>query len=461
MKAMSDSFEPGGLRETARIAWPLALAMMAGALNHICDRLFLSHHSNVALEAILPAEMLAATLTQFLAATVGYSATFVAQFHGGNRPRAAVRAFAQGLWLTLFALPLFGIFVPVGHAVINFSGHAAPLARAEATYFQIAAPGGFVLVLNCVLAGILTGQGKTRYAGLCTIVGSLANLALDPLLIFTLDLGIAGAAFSTILSLLVTTVLLAFAVVRDPLVRDGWTAGDFAFHLPCCLAILRFGLPLGVNALVSVASFTAFNLMAGRCAPAAFAASNTVFAVNNVFFLAVCATAQGVTILTGRYTGAQNAAAAIRAYRSGLVLAGLALLASYAVILPCAQPILGAFYGGREDTFSLREFLHCGTILFFIMFVREIGEGLATVTAGALRGVGDTSRVMRLQCTVDLGVRLPLVLLISALTNSIYWLWLVPPLDMGLSAVLLFNRWRSNRWKQIRLDTSSQLAPSA
>ena len=41
MKAMSDSFEPGGLRETARIAWPLALAMMAGALNHICDRLFL------------------------------------------------------------------------------------------------------------------------------------------------------------------------------------------------------------------------------------------------------------------------------------------------------------------------------------------------------------------------------------------------------------------------------------
>ena len=445
MSRLFDRNEPGNLRETARIVWPLALAMMAGALNHICDRFFLAHHSDVALEAILPAEMLAATLTQFLAATIGYSATFVAQLHGGNQPRAAVRSFAQGLWLALFAVPLFALFIPVGDLVIGLSGHAEALARAESTYFRIAAPGGMALVLNCVLAGILTGQGRTRYAGFCTVAGSLANLLFDPLLIFTLNLGIAGAAIATILSQLVTTALLVPAVVRDPLVRSGWSAGDFAFNPPRCLAILRFGLPLGVNALVSVATFAAFNLMAGRCAPAAFAASNTVFAINNVFFLAACATAQGVTILTGRSAGARNVPAAIRAYRSGLVLAGLALVTSYAVILPCARPLLGVFYATGEAAFPIEEFVRYGTNLLLIMFVREIGEGLTTITAGALRGIGDTKFVMIIQSSCDLFVRTPLVFLVAAVSDSIYLLWLTMPVDFACAAVFFLRRWRKIR----------------
>ena len=47
--------KPGNIVKTARIAWPLALAMMAGAMNHVCDRFFLAHSSDAALQAILPA----------------------------------------------------------------------------------------------------------------------------------------------------------------------------------------------------------------------------------------------------------------------------------------------------------------------------------------------------------------------------------------------------------------------
>ena len=46
---------PGNVFETARVVWPLALAMMAGAMNHVCDRLFLAHCNDTALEAVLPA----------------------------------------------------------------------------------------------------------------------------------------------------------------------------------------------------------------------------------------------------------------------------------------------------------------------------------------------------------------------------------------------------------------------
>ena len=442
---------PGGLGETARIVWPLALAMMAGALNHVCDRLFLAHCDDAALEAVLPAEMLSALLSGFLVATLGYSGTFVAQLHGGGKPHAAVRAFAQGLWLTAFALPLFGLFIPLGNLIIDSCGNDAAVKAAEKAYFAINAPAGILCVLNCVLAGILTGQGHTRYTGFCTVVGALTNLALDPLFIFGCRLGIAGAATATALAQGLTTILLVLAVVRDPLVRSGWAAGDFRFRLERCLAILRFGLPLGANSLIGGISFTAFNFLVARCAPHELAASNTVFAVNNVFYLATCAAGQGVTILAGRHHGARNDEAAVNVYRSGLILVAIALAVCFAVALPGAGFIMDLFRGA-DSTFDPAVFRRCGFFLFLIMFFREIAEGLTLVAGGALRGVGDTKYVMLFQCGIELFVRLPLIFLVASLTNSVYWLWLTMPIDLGLTAFFLNRRWLSNGWRTIRLE---------
>ena len=443
---------PGGIRETARIVWPLALAMMAGAMNHVCDRLFLARCGDAALEAVLPAEMLSALLGGFLAATIGYSATFVAQLHGGNRPHDAVNAFAQGLWLALFAAPLFLLFFPVGNFIIATCGHDAAVCAAEKAYFAVNAPAGMLVVVNGVLAGILTGQGHTRHVGFSTVAGSILNLALDPLFIFTCGLGISGAALATAVANLGVTLLLGVAIVRDPLVRSGGRAGDFRFNAARCRAIIRFGFPLGLNSLAAGISFSAFNFLVARCAPHELAASNTVFAVNNVFYLATCAASQGVTILTARYHGAGQDEHAVRALRSGVVLVATALVVCFAVALPCAGTIMDLFRG-TDSAFDAAAFRRCGTLLFVIMFFREIAEGALLLAGGALRGVGDTRYVMAVQCSIEVFLRVPLIFLVSALSQSVYLLWLTMPLDIGVISTLLVRRWLSGRWRTVRLET--------
>ena len=282
---------------------------------------------------------------------------------------------------------------------------------------------------------------------------SLRKGGLSPFrfFIFGCNLGIAGAATATALAQSLTTLLLGVRVIRDPLVRNGWAAGDFRFSVVRCLAILRFGLPLGANALIGGVSFTAFNFLVARCAPHELAASNTVFAVNNVFYLATCAAGQGVTILAGRYHGARRDDAAVTVYRSGLVLVALALTVCFAVALPGAGFIMDLFRGSNS-TFDPAAFRRCGFLLFLIMFFREIAEGLTLIAGGALRGVGDTKFVMLLQCGVEFFVRLPLIFIVAALTNSVYWLWLTMPVDLGLTAFFLNRRWLSNRWRSIRLE---------
>ena len=83
---------------------------------------------------------------------------------------------------------------------------------------------------------------------------------------------------------------------------------------------------------------------------------------------------------------------------------------------------------------------------------RHDRERLRTRTGGALRGTGDTKYVMMLQGAVELFLRLPLIFLMAYLSESVYLLWLTMPLDLGLTAILFVRRWRSNRWRAIRLD---------
>ncbi len=136
---------------------------------------------------------------------------------------------------------------------------------------------------------------------------------------------------------------------------------------------------------------------------------------------------------------------------SGAVLVAAALTVCFAVALPGTDLIMDLFRGA-DSTFDPEAFRRCGFLLFVIMFFREIAEGALLVAGGALRGVGDTGYVMKLQCSVELFVRLPLIFIVSALSDSVYLLWLTMPVDLGFTAILFVRRWLSGKWRTRHLE---------
>ena len=440
------------MAEVLRIVCPLALAQMVGATNHICDRLFLAHSGDAVLAASLPVLMVSTLVGAFFTTTIGYSSTFVAQLHGGGRGREAVKAFAQGLYLAVFAIPVFALLVPVAFGIVNLAAHAAAVNSAEKAYLAVHINGGVFQTLNAVLGGLLTGQGKVRFVSLAAVSGCLLNLALDPLLIFGCGpiaaLGITGAATASVLGTAFTTGLLAMVAIRDPLVR----ANRDAFRLDgaLLLRILRFGSPIGLTTFAGCVAFTIFTLVIGRLDDLSSAASTTVFAINNVFYLALCSTSEGVCILTGRHHGAGDEDATRRAFVSGLLIVGTVFAACFAVILPMSGFIMDLFRSA-DSAFDPARYRTVGSTLFLITFVREIAESVLCLSNGALRGVGDTRFVMRTQVFCDLFLWTPSVLLVYAYTHSLYALWLTMPLNLGLMGAILFLRWHGGKWSTIRL----------
>ena len=73
----------------------------------------------------------------------------------------------------------------------------APYAKAYAQYIFIAAP---FMICSFIMNNLLRFQGKASYAMVGITIGGLLNIALDPLFIFTLGMGTAGAALATGLS---------------------------------------------------------------------------------------------------------------------------------------------------------------------------------------------------------------------------------------------------------------------
>ncbi len=72
-----------------------------------------------------------------------------------------------------------------------------------------------------VLNNQLRLQGNANFAMIGITSGAVLNVALDPLFIFTFDMGVAGAAAATALSQLVSFVILLWALKARAACRSG------------------------------------------------------------------------------------------------------------------------------------------------------------------------------------------------------------------------------------------------
>lgn len=433
------------LKKLTLTSLPLLLGMAASAINHLVDSMFLGHYSETSLAACLPGNMLGTFFTGFLICTIGYTSTFVAQFHGAGKYANAWSAFLQGIYLSLLSIPVFLLMIPVGDVLVGLTGHESVLQEQERIAFHYAVLGGIVTLLTTVLSGFFTGQGKTRLVGLATVAGCVVNMALDPLLIFGLDRGIAGAGLSSVIGCAVSCLVITFALTRDRFFRMQAQSHNLIFRPALALRILRFGTPFGLSALVGSGSFTVFVMALGHLSTSALALGNACFAINNVFYTLLCAIESALVILVGRAFGKKDIPTTRRTVAAGHILVFSALLACYIPILIAPKPALRLFSGNAptaDDNFST-----FGFAFLFILLLREIFEGVQHILTGALRGVGDTRTIFRAHFAASVLIQIPLVVLATSMAHSPILLWATLPFTFAIHALLLFIRWQNGKWQ--------------
>ena len=289
-----------------KLVWPLALGMVNNALMQFVDRAFLAKYSMAALEAVLPASMLAFVAIGFFQSLVGYSGTFVAQYHGAGDPRMGVVSYRAGVMIAIVSGLLMFAFMPLGDLVFRLSGHSAEVRILENEYYKISTGGGIFLFLQMAASAYFTGRGHTRLVFAVNVLGNILNIALDPIFIFgwlfVPEMGVAGAAYATVASMAVQWIVLASVIAAEQIkelkeVRVRISLADF---MALVWRILKFGVPSGGYSVLNILSFTVFVFVTGGVSDVAFAVSNACFTVNYLLFAPMEGFALGAATLVGQ-----------------------------------------------------------------------------------------------------------------------------------------------------------------
>lgn len=449
---------------------PLIISMASFTLMQFADRVFLARYSAEAIQAALPAGILAFTLTAFFHALVGYAGTFVAQYHGAGSARECSRSTAQGFWLTLLSAPAIWALIPAGRWILRVSGHPPAVLAEELVYFDRLMAGGVLLVFCTALNAFFTGRGDTRTAMIASLAGHAVNIVLDYALIFGRlgfpRMGIAGAAWATIAGAAAHALLLGALYFAPRMARAYDTRRTLRWDGRRIRRIARFGLPSAAHMVLDVGAFAVFVLLTGRMGGMALTASNIALSVNNVAFQPLLGLHMAAAILVGQYQGRGESEIAARAGWSALKIGWLYMAAAAVSFLVFPAAYVGLFIGRDIAGPEGGALLAATRRLMVLMAAWGLFDAVNLILSGALKGAGDTRFVMLYSTVMGWGLWIPGELWIIWRLERIraargelpgwmfdgilpVWLWMTG--FVLLLAIGFFLRFRSRRWTAIEL----------
>lgn len=446
---------PDSYREIIAVSFPIIAAMAGRTIMMFCDRLFLAQHSQLELQAALPAGILSFTFLCIFYGTVSYSGTFVAQYFGAEDKEGCSRSLAQGLFLAMLSAPILASLAIPGSLLFNIAGHAPEVVALEKIYFQILMFSAAGPIFTAAASSFWNGRGKTVPTMLAVIIGAGINILLDYLMIFGKlgfpEMGIRGAAIATAISSFIPGTILTIAAFTGKTAAEYRTRENFRFSKKLTWRIIRFGFPAGLQIFMDVASFTIFIFIAGRLGAIDFTANNLAFSVNNLAFNPLLGFGFATTVIVGRCIGMGRNELVVKVTRRTLFLS-----LCYFVPIGATFVLFPHFYTrlffSPDSACTLEELTSTAGRLLLIVAAWGVFDAVNLMYSGALRGAGDTKFVMWASGLLAWLFWIPGVIYLFAYKNAgIVTLWLFTSFYVAIFAFVFFLRFRNGKWKRIDL----------
>src|SRR5438309_2023904 len=154
------------------------------------------------------------------------------------------------------------------------------------------------------LAGFFNGIGNTRVTLAIAAAGAVFNVLFNAVFIFGLDLGIAGSAWATTVSLALANALALIAFLRPSLRSQFKPHLTWRPHLRPIVSLFALGIPTGLFAAVDLIGISLFQLMQVKLGTVAGAVTQIVMMLTSTAFYPALGLAIAGTTLVGQSVGA-------------------------------------------------------------------------------------------------------------------------------------------------------------
>ena len=244
-----------------RLAVPCIISMLVTAFYNMADTFFVGMlHSNAATGAVGVVFSMMAIIQ-----AVGFffgqgSGNYISRMMGQKQYEEASIMAANGFVTSIVAGILICIVGQIFLEPISYLlGSTETILPYTKDYLRIILFGAPWMTASLVLNNQLRFQGSASYAMVGITSGAILNIALDPLLIFTFQMGVAGAGLATIISQFVSFLILLIGCGRGANIHI--RLRKVKLTRPYLIHIFRGGLPsLARQSIASVATICLNNV---------------------------------------------------------------------------------------------------------------------------------------------------------------------------------------------------------
>ncbi len=225
-----------------KLALPAIIAQVVNLLYNVVDRIFIGHmgeNGGLALTGVGVCTPIIIIVSAF-AYFVSMGGAPLASIELGKNNKAGAEKILGTCFLfqILISAVLTTVVLIWNEPILMLFGASENTVSYATDYMKIYAIGTVFVQLTIGLNAFITAEGHSTVSMLTVVIGALLNVALDPLFIFVLGMGVKGAALATVLSQAVSMVwVICFIVSRKSLIRLRISNIRFSKTILKCLAL--------------------------------------------------------------------------------------------------------------------------------------------------------------------------------------------------------------------------------
>ncbi len=248
-----------------KYAIPCIISLLVGALYNIVDQIFIANadylgsYGNAANTVVFPLTVIALAI----AVMIGDGCcAFVSICLGQKKDENASRSVGNSVVLTVASsLVLMAVYLIFADGIIGMFGgtvNEETFLHSKEYFFWISLGIPFYM-FGQAMNPIIRADGNPKFAMISTLAGAAVNIILDPIFIFPLKMGMAGAAIATVIGQVVTAALAVWYLFHTKIVK--LKKSDFSLKGNIVIRTLTLGICSFLSQISLVAAMAAINNM--------------------------------------------------------------------------------------------------------------------------------------------------------------------------------------------------------
>lgn len=424
-----------------RLAVPVVMAELGWMAMGVVDTLMVGPLGPEAISAVgVGASMHIAFAIFGMGVLLGLD-TLVSQAYGAGDVTDCHRWLIDGLTLAaIMAVPITAVCLLLAFAIPSLGFHEA-VAPPLQSYFLIVVGSTPFLLGYAACRRYLQGMHLVTPVMFALVSANVLNAIADWALIYghlgLPELGVAGAAWATLISRIYMFAALVVAI--------WWTdkrfSHDSLWRVPRMFdparlrRLLSLGLPAASQTLAEVGVFALATALAGTLDPISGASHQIALNLAGVAFMIPLGVGSAGAVRVGHAVGAGDPLRASAAGWTAIMLGVAFMLTSGALFVALPRTLIGFFSNDPAV-------LTVGTSLLYLAAIFQLFDGIQGVITGTLRGLGDTRTPMLVNLAAHWLLGLPVSYTLCFIVGWGVWgLWIGLSLGLIVTGVILLWAW--------------------